>query len=171
MIALFSALLGFLSSAAPEFIKLLTDHRDRAHEITLLKLQMEYDEKKLALARETEEIERAARLQEIQIEADVKESVALNTRPGTAGNTIGILWVDALAGSVRPMITYAFFVLYFTIKYCQFTLLLNPALPWLAATTPAQALVSLWTEEDIAIFSAVIGFWFGHRTMVKAKRL
>ena len=170
MIALLSALLGFISSAAPEFIKLFTDSRDRAHEIALLKLQMEYDEKKLTATHETNAADRGVRLQEIALTAEIQESIALNARPGTAENKTGILWVDALAGSVRPMITYAFFLLYFTIKYCQFTLLLDPALPWLSALTPAQALIALWTEEDIAIFSAVIGFWFGHRTMVKAKK-
>ncbi len=47
MIALFSALLGFASAAFPEFIKLFRDQKDRQHEITLLKLQMEYDREKL----------------------------------------------------------------------------------------------------------------------------
>lgn len=154
MIALFSALLGFISSATPEFFKLFADSRDRAHEIALLKLQMEYDGKKLAAAHEAGEADRALRLQEIEIAAQMQESAALNARPGGGENKTGILWVDALAGSVRPVITYAFFVLYFVVKCCQFRL----------------EVAALWTEEDIAIFSAVIGFWFGNRTMVKARR-
>ena len=169
MIALLSALAGFISSAAPEFFKLLEDRHDRAHEIALLRLQMEYDEKKLAVQRETDHAMRAQRLQEIEFHSAVQEEALLNARVETVSRT-GIAWVDALAGSVRPILTYGFFLLYFAVKYSQFHLLLRPGLPWLAALSPAQALVSLWTEEDIAIFSAVIGFWFGNSTLEKARR-
>lgn len=163
MIALLSAFLGFISSAAPEFIKLFTQSRDRAHEITLLKLQMEYEARNIAAGR-------SARLEEIAVNADLREAELLNQRPGTGENKVGILWVDALAGSVRPVITYAFVVLYFFIKCAQFHLLVEPSLPWQDSLSSAQALLALWSEEDIAIFSAVIGFWFGNRTMLKARR-
>ncbi len=162
MIALLSTLVGFISSAAPEFIRMFTDSRDRSHEIALLKLQMAYEEKNLGR-------ERAARLEEIQLAAATRESELLNARPGTAANVTGIHWVDALAGSVRPVLTYAFFLLYFLVKCGQYHVMMSPALPWLSSMSAAEALVSLWTEEDIAIFSAVIGFWFGNRTMLKAR--
>ena len=163
MIALLSALVGFLSSAVPEFLHLFRDGRDRAHEITLLKLQMEHDARMGDRAH-------ATRLEEITLAAELREAEILNQRPGVGENKTGIAWVDALAGSVRPMMTYAFFILYFAVKCAQFHLLVSPALPWVHTVSPMQALVSLWTEEDIAIFSAVIGFWFGNRTMVKARR-
>ena len=54
--------------------------------------------------------------------------------------------------------------------FAQFHLLMDAALPWQSALNAPQALVALWTEEDIAIFSAVIAFWFGQRAMGKAKR-
>ena len=78
--------------------------------------------------------------------------------------------IAAAPDSVRPIITYAFFGLYFLVKCAQFHLLLHPTLPWQVNMTMAQALVSLWTEEDIAIFSAIMAFWFGQRALMKAKR-
>ena len=50
MIALLSALLGFFSSAVPDLIRLFKDGKDRAHEIILLKLQMDYDREKNVVA-------------------------------------------------------------------------------------------------------------------------
>ena len=168
MIALISALLGFISSAVPDFIKLFRDSQDRAHEITLLKLQMDYDREKLAVATSENQAARAERLHAIELQADTSEQTILNER--LKENLTGIHWVDALAGSVRPIVTYSFFFLYFLVKCAQFKLLIDPTLPWQSAVNFSQAIVALWTEEDIAIFSAVIAFWFGQRALMKGKR-
>lgn len=168
MIALFSALLGFVSSAVPDLFKLFRDGKDRAHEITLLQLQMEYQREQLRLGAQEADAARVERLQAIHVQADMAEQQVLNER--LKSNLTGIHWVDALAGSVRPVITYAFFGLYLLVKCAQFYLLIFPPFPWQNAMNTAQAMVGLWSEEDIAIFSAVIAFWFGQRTMTKAKR-
>ena len=168
MIALISTLAVFVSSLIPECLKLFRDSRDRAHEVTLLRLQIEYDRERLAAVTADSNAARLSQLQAIEIQAASAEQVTLNER--LKDNLTGIHWVDALAGSVRPVITYAFFMLYFLIKAAQFVLLLDPAMPWQEAMTAPQALASLWTEEDIAIFSAVIAFWFGQRAMLKVRR-
>lgn len=168
MVALLSALVGFVSSAVPDFIRLFRDARDRAHEITLLKLQMDYDREKLAAARAEHSEVRSQQLQAIELQADGQEQLALNAR--VKDSLTGIHWVDALAGSVRPIITYAFFAVYFLIKCAQLRLLIDPTLPWQAGLTLSQALISLWTEEDVAIFSAIMAFWFGQRALMRAKR-
>ena len=77
MIALFSALLGFISSAVPDFIKIFREEKDRAHEITLLKLQMDYDREKLAANAEEYSEARAVRLHEIEMQAATAEQTAL----------------------------------------------------------------------------------------------
>jgi hypothetical protein len=168
MIALLSALLGFFSSAVPDLLKLFRDGRDRAHEITLLKLQMEFAREKLMVAHQEAQQAQAMQLQAIASHAEVSEQLALNAR--VRDSLTGIHWVDALAGSVRPTITYAFFGLYVLVKCAQFYLLLHPSMPWQQSMTLAQALVSLWTEEDIAIFSAIMAFWFGQRAMLRGRR-
>lgn len=168
MIALLSALLGFISSAVPDFIKLFRDGKDRAHEIALLKLQMEYDREKLAVASNEAATMRSQQLQAIELYAHSEQENMLNAR--VKDSLTGIHWVDALSGSVRPMITYAFFALYVLVKCAQFSILLSPGLPWQNNLSVAQALVSLWTEEDIAIFSAIMAFWFGSRALMKAKK-
>lgn len=168
MIALLSALVGFLSSAVPDFIKLFREAKDRAHEITLLQLQMAYEREKLAANASEQAQVRAVRLEEIEQQTLRSEQAALNER--VKDSLTGIHWVDALSGSVRPAITYAFFLLYLLVKLAQFHLLVSPALPWQTGLTMSQALTSLWTEEDVAMFSAIMAFWFGQRALLKAKR-
>ncbi len=168
MIALLSALLGFFSSAVPDFIKLFRDGKDRAHEIALLKLQMEYDREKLTVTSNESASMREQQLQAIEMRTQTQQEAILNDR--VKESITGIHWVDALSGSVRPMITYAFFALYVLVKCAQFSILLSPGLPWQNNLSVAQALVSLWTEEDIAIFSAIMAFWFGSRALMKAKK-
>lgn len=163
MIALLSALLGFLSSGTPEFIKLFREGKDRQHEIALMTLQMEYDREKLAIAREGEQLARAARLQEIELHADIAESQALNER--VKDHRVGVMWVDGLAGSVRPLITYLFFLLYGVTKWAQFELLMR------ASASTQEAVAQLWTEDDMAIFTAIIAFWFGQRMISRMRRV
>ena len=164
MIALLSALLGFVSSATPDIFKLLRDARDRQHELALLKLQMEHDKARIAEGA----AERQARLEAITLATQQAEQVQLNAR--LKEQLTGIHWVDALAGSVRPVLTYSFFLLYAVVKAAQFHLLMHPVLPWATGMTMPQALILVWSEEDIAIFSAIMAFWFGSRVMRRTVR-
>jgi len=154
MITLIGTLLGFIGAAFPELLKLFRDTQDRKHELSVMKLQMDAQEKG-----------HTQKLDEINTYGDIAESLALNDRV----KPIGIEWVDALAASVRPVITYAFFILYVIVKCAQFFLMMHgtPELPWLGTMTIGQAISSLWTSEDQGIFSAIIAFWFGSRTMAK----
>ncbi len=172
MIALFSALLGFFSSAFPEFIKLYREKKDRVHEITLLHLQMEYDRQKLRDAREAQHLEYAHKIEAIELERDMQESRDLNARPdGSGERRSGLIWVDALSGSVRPMMTYLFFFMYAWVKIAHYHLLMNPTLPWQQALNHPQAMVALWTEDDMAVFTAIIAFWFGSRMFRKSRMM
>ncbi|MCC8398378.1 MAG: hypothetical protein LN569_03675 [Rickettsia endosymbiont of Labidopullus appendiculatus] len=59
-------------------------------------------------------------------------------------------WVDFLSTTVRPMITYIFFLLYVALKLAIFIKF-------------GASVDTIWSSEDQGIFCAVIGFWFGHR--------
>ena len=138
MITLLGSLLGFLSAAFPDFLKLFRDSQDRKHELTILEMQLE--QQKLGASQ---------RLEEIQTNADTAEALELYKTYST-----GIHWVDALNGTVRPVIAYSFFALYAVVKIMQY----SANLPWL-----------LWTEDDQAIFAGIISFYFGQRAMSKLR--
>lgn len=139
MITLIGALLGFISSAFPDLLKFWRDAADRKHELAILQMQMEQQRQG-----------HTNRLEEINVQADIAESRALYKTYHT-----GIKWVDALNGTVRPVIAYSFFILYAVVKIMQF----SADLPWL-----------LWTAEDQAIFAGIISFYFGQRAMSKLRQ-
>ena len=138
MITLLGSLLGFISSTFPDLLKLFRDASDKKHEITLLQMQMDFQVQG-----------HQERLEEINTNADIAESEALYKT-----YTTGISWVDALNGTVRPVIAYSFFILYAAVKIMHY----SADLPWL-----------LWTEDDQAIFAGIISFYFGQRAMSKLR--
>ena len=146
MVTLLGSLIGFISAAFPDLLKIWRDAADRKHELTILRLQME----QAAQGHQQ-------RLEEINTQADIAESKALYRTYYS-----GIKWVDALNGTVRPVLAYAFFLLYFTIKCMQFAMVdLGNPLPW--------HMDMLWSVEDQAIFAGIISFYFGQRAMSKVR--
>lgn len=131
---------------------------------------MEYDRQKLHELRENQRAEQAFRLEAIELERDMRESADINQRPdGTGAHKTGVIVVDALSGSVRPMITYLFFGLYAWVKLAQYRLLTAPVVPWQTPLSHAEAIVAIWTPDDMAVFSAIIAFWFGSRMFRKSR--
>ena len=150
MLTLLGSLLGFISSAFPDLLRLWQDHQDRKHELAILDRQME----QMRLGH-------TQRLEEIAVEADIAESKALykhDSRPS------GIKWVDGLRASVRPVITYAFFLLFSAVKTAALYVLITDQ-----GLTVVQALPQIWDPETQALFAAVMSFWFGQRALAKAR--
>lgn len=145
MITLFSALLGLIGAAFPDVLQLWRDQQDRQHELKILDMQLKQQAQG-----------HSERLSEIQAQADIGERQALyktwyNNNP----------WVDALNGSVRPVLAYAFFLLYAVVKCWQFVVLPDVPMPW--------QVQELWQEEDQAIFAGIISFYYGQRAMGKLR--
>jgi|AntAceMinimDraft_11_1070367.scaffolds.fasta_scaffold15590_3 hypothetical protein len=140
MLAIIGSLAGFFSSFIPEIFHFLKDKKDKEHELKLINLQLEA----LKIGN--------SRLEEIQINANAEESKYLYYY---ASKTSKVKWVDALSSSVRPVITYTFFLLYATLKIIDF---LN-----------VGSMAPIWSDEDQGIFCAVIGFWFGQRAFSKVR--
>ena len=91
MLTLLGSLLGFISSAFPDLLKIWQDKQDRAHELQILDRQME----QMRLGHNQ-------RLEEIAVNADINESLALLKHDNQPS---GVTWVDGLRASVRPVIT------------------------------------------------------------------
>lgn len=138
MTTLLGIIFGFLSPILSEGVKIYQDKQDKKHEVELLKLQMQQQVQGYT-----------AKLEEIEAHADIEESKEIYKTYSTQ-----IKWVDALNGTVRPIIAYSFFILYAVVKFLQYQANIN----W-----------ALWTEEDALIFSTIIAFYFGNRTMSKLR--
>jgi hypothetical protein len=147
MVTLFASVAGFITSIFPEIIKYLRDKSDKQHELEMLKKQIEFSQN-------TSE----HKLEEIYLAQDIIESKALYSTFKS-----GILWVDALNASVRPVLAYSFFLLYLIVKYMQYQLVKDTCDVLLNVEI-------LWTVEDQAIFAGIISFYFGQRTINKMRR-
>lgn len=135
MVTLMGAFLGFLGALFPDLMKIWRDRQDKAHELAILDRQMQ-----------AQESGHAQRMEAVGAWADVAEMRAVY---GTY--TTHIPWVDALNGTVRPVLAYAFFLLYAFVKWQQAV-----HTPWL-----------IWQEDDRAIFAGIISFYYGQRAMQK----
>lgn len=158
MLTLISTIFGFFSPFLTELLKHFQDKRDKVHELNLMKQQAESAEK-LAIY-ET---------QQQRMASDEKIITSINDYAAKATKPTGNSFVDTLTGSVRPVITYGFFLFYIAVKIAQFFLIVSGGdMPWLQINY-AEAVVKLWSEEDSLLFSYLIGFWFGERNIRRAK--
>lgn len=73
--------------------------------------------------------------------------------------------MDVLRESVRPVLTYAFFALYVTIKLVVLTHSLS-----VDHAKAADILPILWDEGTETMFATTMAFWFGSRMMVRFRR-
>jgi hypothetical protein len=146
MITLLASLVGFMGSIFPEFLKILKDKHDKTHELKIFEKQIELQKAGLT-----------SRLDEITAYEQIETNKAIYRTYRT-----GINWVDALNGTVRPVIAYAFFLLYALVKIMQFHTLMHSA-PLVVYSE------ILWSENDHAIFVGIISFYYGQRAINKGK--
>lgn len=151
--ALFGAILGFVAAHTPEFIQMLKDRfsakrqlEAKQQELDAVAKGYEYTitQKDDALAGQSAEIDALrAQLAESESENDISGHVAL----------------QFLRSSVRPLVTYGFFMLFAIVKIFA----LHHAM--VVEHTPAlQLLPVVWDEDTESLFAAVITFWFGSRS-------
>jgi len=150
MLTLLGSLLGFISSTFPDLLKLWQDKQDRKHELQILDRQME----QMRLGHNQ-------RLDEIAINADVSQSLALYRHDSQPS---GVTWVDGLRASVRPVITYGFFILFAWVKLSAVVLLMNQG-----GLSVNEALIQIWDAETQALFAGILSFWFGSRSLAKRR--
>lgn len=144
------SILGFGSSVVPA----ITDHfkTKKAMEFELKKMEKMAELKKAGYDHEIQQFREMGLHKEQQ--ALIEHDIAI---------TKGTGFISGLQKSVRPVITYCFFILFAAIEYT----LLQSALE--SGMELSQALNTLWDDDTKAIFAAIISFWFGSRAVEKAR--
>ena len=147
MITLLGSLLGFGSSFLPEVLNYFKRGQEQKHELQRMKMEIEL------MAKSSE-----FKIQELDKEAEIKEAEGLYKHDSVdAGG-----FINALRGSVRPIITYAFFGLFVAIKVTALISLMS--LPEMELN---MALNMIWDDQTAGLFSAIMAFWFGNRAVSK----
>ena len=149
MLSLLGTLLGFGTSFLPKVMDYFQDKSDKKHELAVMEVQIK-QQKELAIQK----------LEMVNVEADIREIEALQK----SMQPTGVKWVDGLRGSVRPVITYAFFLLFCFVEISAYLALTASGVSGLDAVN------AVWDEDTKALFAAVIAFWFGGRAVNRAKK-
>jgi hypothetical protein len=150
MIALLGTLLGFGTSIVPEILGYFKQNQANKQELAMLEAKAKY-------ASQLSEL----KVKELDAQAEIAETAGLYAHDQSldAGG-----FVNALRGSVRPVITYMFFLLFAAIKGSMvYAMIAHQNIDW------STALMNAWDDETAAIFSAIMAFWFGNRAISKAR--
>tara|TARA_R100001510_G_C7550214_1_gene134332 strand:+ start:181 stop:639 length:459 start_codon:yes stop_codon:yes gene_type:complete len=147
MMSLLGSLLGFGTSFLPEVLNFFKAGQEHKQKLETMKLQAELMEKRSAL-----------KLQELDKQADIAETKGIyeHDRSIDAGG-----FVNALRGSVRPVITYAFFLMFAATEVVIIVKVMETGGDW------KDAVELMWTPETQGLFAAIMSFWFGNRAVSK----
>jgi hypothetical protein len=147
MISLLGSLIGFTTGFLPEVLNFFKRRQEHSQKLEMMKLQLEMAAKHSEL-----------RLQELDKEADIAETRGIyqHDRSINAGR-----FINSLRGSVRPVITYAFFLMFICVEWVIILKVIESGGDW------KDAVQIMWNQETQGLFAAVLSFWFGNRAVSK----
>ena len=147
MMTIIGSLLGFGTSFLPEVLNYFKRGQEQKYELQRMQMEMELMAKRSEL-----------KIAELDKEAEIKETEGLYKHDNVdAGG-----FINALRGSVRPIITYAFFGLFVAIKVTALLSLMNQT-----GMQLNMALSTIWDDQTAGLFAAIMSFWFGNRAVSK----
>jgi|TARA_R100001443_G_scaffold51365_1_gene63382 hypothetical protein len=153
MLSLVGSLLGFGTSFLPTLLGFFEQGQKNRHQLKLLDAQAKHAEVLSQL-----------KLEELDAAADVEESRSIYEHAAQLARSNKSSFISALQASVRPVVTYFFFILFATIKGLAVYVAVQEG------DDVSQAILASWDEETKILFSTVISFWFGQRGMKSIRK-
>ncbi len=160
------ALLGFFGGFLPKILTLFERWQDNKHEKEMFELQMKGQEQ---MHRD--------RLEEINVTADIQESIKLHEpipsygvpfldKMNSAGYSAWLMmpllylytFLDAISIIVRPGITLALVAFYMATKWAMYQQFVG-----VADADYWDALLKVYTTYDQDLLTLVVSYWFGSR--------
>tara|TARA_R110000744_G_scaffold267055_1_gene381000 strand:+ start:334 stop:771 length:438 start_codon:yes stop_codon:yes gene_type:complete len=139
MITLLGSLLGFGTSFLPEVLNYFKANQEHKHNMEMMTRRSELQ------------------LEVMDKQAEIKETEGLYKHDSMdAGG-----FINAIRGSVRPVITYVFFGLFVAIKVTALIALMN------SGNDLGRSLSLIWDQNTAGLFAAIMSFWFGGRAVSK----
>jgi len=152
MLSLFGSLLGFGTSFLPNILGFMEKGQSNKLELRLLEAKAKHAEVLSKL-----------KVEELDAKADVEESRSIYMHASEIAKNNKSSFISALQASVRPVITYFFFILFATIKGLAVYVAVQEG------DDVSQAILNSWDQETAILFSTVVSFWFGGRAMRKIR--
>jgi hypothetical protein len=162
MLSLISSVFGFLMSGLPKVLEYFQDRADKQHELKLASIQTE---RELALA--AQGFAAQQRIEEIKT-----EQIAMQTDAERQGNALShdkaimaraSVWVVNLNGVVRPLVTFIFVLELFAINIALTAWIFMNGQTIATLDDFVKASNVVFSEDEMALLSGIIAFWFGSR--------
>ena len=150
MLALLSPLFGILGSLLPSIVRIFERKQEIKYELELTKIKIDAAERQADLNFNVEVVKADAQSRQSALDHDKSLD--------------GGIFINALRASVRPVVTYVFFITFLAVKVSAAYVMLSTG-----QSVPAM-LDAVWDVETMALFSTIIAFWFGSRTIEKQDR-
>lgn len=150
MLALLSPLFGILGSLLPSIVRIFERKQEIKYELDLAKLKIDAAERQADLQ---------FHIEEIKADSQSRQSALDHDKSLDGGK-----FINALRASIRPVITYTFFLMFCGVKFAAAWVMIEQG-----ASMP-EMLSAVWDVETMSLFSTIIAFWFGSRVMEKQER-
>lgn len=147
MLTLLSPLIGIFGSLLPNIVRIFERKQEMNHEIQLTKIKLE-------AAKENAKLE----LDTANVKADVDEGKSVRDHDSSLD---GGKYINTLRASIRPVITYMFFLLFIAVKIAAAYVMIKNG------QSVPDMLKAVWDQDTMALFSTIIAFWFGARVLEK----
>ena len=155
--AVISTIGGGILRLIPEWLSIKDKEKARDHEFRMFDLQLEADKLRSKL-----------RIDEARVDVEGKEILAeigaITEAAKAQATQTGVKFIDGLNASVRPILTYWWCVVLYTINkgvLMYLALKSNPELSQVAGV--------VMTDFDAAVVASMIGFWFVDRAIRKLR--
>jgi hypothetical protein len=154
MEAILGGVVGGLLRVVPEVLGFFDRKGERKHEQDMSRLSIEQIR-----------VEGSIRMDEKRADFAIAELAAIQEGVKEQGETsrASYRWVSAISALVRPTVTWGLCGMYAAVKYSLATKLVVEGMD------PGTALRLVWTNEDMALMSMVLNFWFVGRVWERVK--
>ena len=147
LLTLLSPFFGILGSLLPNIVQIFAKREEYKHDIDLLEAQSKFAVQQAQASLDIE-----------NVKADALEGQSIYDHDKSID---GGKFINALRASIRPVITYLFFFLFVTVKIAAASVMINKGL------SIPDMLSAVWDQPTMALFSTIVAFWFGARTLEK----
>jgi len=156
MLSIISGILGFATSGLPSVLDFFKNKGDQKHELAMARLEMERAMEMAKAGFASQERIEEFRTDQVEMETYAQERMALYKHDEKLSEGAAP-WVLTLRASVRPVITY---LMLFVLLFVDVV-----GLIWAmkAGVDFVTAMEIVFSNEEMAIFASIIGFWFGSR--------
>jgi hypothetical protein len=168
MLSLISTLGGLLISGLPKMLGYFQDRADKKHELELARMQTERELQLAAAGFAAQARIEEIRTDQIEMQTEAQRVTAALDHDKQVLEKAS-KWVANYVGTVRPTVTYILIL-----ELCLINVWMGYkvfAMPGLITDMDTLRIAAelIFSDEEMAMLSGLLGYWFGARTWDKKK--